>query len=107
MSCIDRRKGQRQPRHAFKTSSHLCTFLPQVTKKPSLGGQVWADGSIFAVGDCNYGCIGEPGNWEMPPVPKISYPGGMGGNGRMADGQLIVKLPTLFLEATVIFHSLV
>ena len=47
----------------------------QVTKKPSLGGGVWADGSIFAVGDCNYGCIGEPGNWEMPPVPKISYPG--------------------------------
>eukprot|EP00438_Fugacium_kawagutii_P009143 Skav206184 [mRNA] locus=scaffold1844:86363:95992:- [translate_table: standard] len=47
----------------------------QVTKKPSLGGQVWADGSIYAVGDCNYGCIGEPGNWEMPPVPKISYPG--------------------------------
>lgn len=47
----------------------------QVTKKPSLGGGVWSDGSIFAVGDCNYGCIGEPGNWEMPPVPKISYPG--------------------------------
>ena len=47
----------------------------QVTKKPSEGGGVWADGSIFAVGDCNYGCIGEPGKWEMPPVPKISYPG--------------------------------
>jgi len=36
---------------------------------------VWGDGSIFAVGDCNYGCIGEPPNWVMPPVPKISYPG--------------------------------
>ena len=47
----------------------------QVTKKPSEGGGVWADGTIFAVGDCNYGCIGEPGKWEMPPVPKISYPG--------------------------------
>ena len=47
----------------------------QVTLKPSEGGGVWADGSIFAVGDCNYGCIGEPGKWEMPPVPKISYPG--------------------------------
>ena len=47
----------------------------QVTVKPSEGGGVWADGSIFAVGDCNYGCIGEPGKWEMPPVPKISYPG--------------------------------
>ncbi|CAK9072932.1 unnamed protein product [Durusdinium trenchii] len=47
----------------------------QVTQKPSLGGGVWADGTIYAVGDCNYGCIGEPGKWEMPPVPKISYPG--------------------------------
>lgn len=47
----------------------------QVTKKPTEGGGVWADGTIFAVGDCNYGCIGDPPNWEMPPVPKISYPG--------------------------------
>jgi hypothetical protein len=47
----------------------------QVTKKPEAGGGVWADGTFFAVGDCNYGCIGEPGNWEMAPVPKISYPG--------------------------------
>lgn len=38
-------------------------------------GKVWADGTIFAVGDCNYGCIGNPQNWVMPPVPKISYPG--------------------------------
>jgi len=47
----------------------------QVVKKPTEGGEVWGDGSIFAVGDCNYGCLGEPPNWEMPPVPKISYPG--------------------------------
>merc|ERR1711870_84151 len=47
----------------------------QVTKKPEAGGAVWGDGSIFAVGDCNYGCIGSPGNWELPPIPKISYPG--------------------------------
>jgi len=47
----------------------------QVTKKPELGGQVWGDGTIFAVGDCNYGCLGAPPNWEMPPIPKISYPG--------------------------------
>ncbi|CAJ1443438.1 unnamed protein product [Effrenium voratum] len=53
---------------------HFNKYL-QVTKKPSEGGGVWADGTIFAVGDCNYGCIGEPGAWEMPPVPKISYPG--------------------------------
>jgi NADH dehydrogenase FAD-containing subunit len=47
----------------------------QVVKKPTEGGEVWGDGTIFAVGDCNYGCLGEPPNWEMPPVPKISYPG--------------------------------
>merc|ERR1712232_1109559 len=32
-------------------------------------------GTVFAVGDCNYGCIGNPPNWVMPPIPKISYPG--------------------------------
>merc|ERR1712139_239035 len=50
----------------------------QVTEKPAQGqsiGKVYADGKIFAVGDCNYGCIGDPSNWVMPPVPKISYPG--------------------------------
>jgi len=47
----------------------------QVVKKPTEGGGVWGDGSIFAVGDCNLGCIGEPPNFIMPPVPKISYPG--------------------------------
>jgi NADH dehydrogenase FAD-containing subunit len=47
----------------------------QVTKKPTQGGAVWADGTIFAVGDCNYGCIGDPPNFEMHPIPKISYPG--------------------------------
>jgi len=44
---------------------------------------------IFAVGDCNYGCItpisdneqmaggnpGAPSEWPIPPIPKISYPG--------------------------------
>jgi len=47
----------------------------QVVKKPTAGGAVWGDGSVFAVGDCNLGCIGEPPNFEMPPIPKISYPG--------------------------------
>jgi len=48
----------------------------QVVKKPSVdGGAVWGDGSIYAVGDCNLGCIGEPPKFEMPPIPKISYPG--------------------------------
>jgi NADH dehydrogenase FAD-containing subunit len=37
-------------------------------------GEVWNDGSIFAVGDCNMGAIKMNG-FEMPPVPKISYPG--------------------------------
>merc|ERR1711988_957877 len=33
---------------------------------------------IFAVGDCNYSCVEEPGKkpdeWPIPPIPKISYP---------------------------------
>merc|ERR1711953_87714 len=53
---------------------HFNKYL-QVTLKPSEGGAVYGDGSVFAVGDCNYGCIGDPPNWVMPPIPKISYPG--------------------------------
>lgn len=53
---------------------HFNKFL-QVVKKPTAGGAVWGDGSVFAVGDCNLGCIGEPPNFDMPPIPKISYPG--------------------------------
>merc|ERR1719443_745610 len=53
----------------------------QVVTKPQLGAEgnkVWGDGSVFAVGDCNFGCIGnmpfkEKG--ELPIIPKISYPG--------------------------------
>jgi len=34
---------------------------------------------IYAIGDCNYGCIEEkgkkPDEWPIPPIPKISYPG--------------------------------
>jgi len=38
--------------------------------------QLWGDGTIFAVGDCNAGGImGKDGKWVLPPVPKISYPG--------------------------------
>merc|ERR1712130_155161 len=50
----------------------------QVTKRPvgdKAVGETFADGTFFAVGDCNYACIGGPGNWVMPPIPKISYPG--------------------------------
>jgi len=43
----------------------------QVTDKDL---KVWGDGSCFAVGDCNFGCIGAPPNFELPPIPKISYP---------------------------------
>lgn len=44
----------------------------QVTTK---SGEVWGNGVVFAVGDCNYGCVGNPSAWELPPIPKISYPG--------------------------------
>jgi len=34
---------------------------------------------IFAIGDCNFSCVDapgvEPGQWPIPPIPKISYPG--------------------------------
>lgn len=60
---------------SFMFLGNLWACSVQYPRKPSLGGGVWADGTIYAVGDCNYGCIGEPGKWEMPPVPKISYPG--------------------------------
>eukprot|EP00397_Hematodinium_sp_SG-2012_P021623 GEMP01022350.1.p1 GENE.GEMP01022350.1~~GEMP01022350.1.p1 ORF type:complete len:459 (+),score=103.00 GEMP01022350.1:146-1522(+) len=47
----------------------------QVTTKT---GELLGDGSIYAVGDCNYGCIGSPDDWKsgkgMYPIPKISYP---------------------------------
>jgi len=51
----------------------------QVVYKPTAEqgkrGKPWGDGSVFAVGDCNLGCIGNPPNFELPPIPKISYPG--------------------------------
>merc|ERR1712125_238423 len=51
-----------------------------------LPGDVWAGGRVWAIGDCNYGCIMKPGidpknvpkgesPFIMPPIPKISYPG--------------------------------
>jgi len=42
---------------------------------PTKDGKVWGKGNVFAVGDCNFGCVGSPEKWIMPPVPKISYPG--------------------------------
>jgi len=39
------------------------------------GKEMFGDGSFFAVGDCNFGCVGNPPNFELPPIPKISYPG--------------------------------
>jgi len=49
----------------------------QVTLRPRGNeplGETWAEGRVFAVGDCNYGCIGNPPDWIMPPVPKVSFP---------------------------------
>merc|ERR1711966_22670 len=37
-------------------------------------GEVWGKGVVFAVGDCNYGCVGSPQSWQLHPIPKISYP---------------------------------
>jgi len=47
-------------------------------------GKVWGQDEkgyprIYAVGDCNFGCVETPGKppdeWAVPPIPKISYPG--------------------------------
>ena len=41
-------------------------------------GAVRGDGTFFAVGDCNYGCIGAAVDWDksgIHPVSKILYPG--------------------------------
>jgi len=49
-------------------------------------GEPWGGGRVFAVGDCNYGCLMNPAvdpkncpkgqtPFHMPPIPKISYPG--------------------------------
>jgi len=55
---------------------HMNKFLQVCTKAAGgVNGEVWGDGTTFAVGDCNFGCIGAPPNFELPPIPKISYPG--------------------------------
>merc|ERR1712032_1457699 len=47
-------------------------------------GKVWSEDEkgyprIYAIGDCNYGCVPEAGKqpheWPIPSIPKISYPG--------------------------------
>eukprot|EP00747_Dinoflagellata_sp_TGD_P196755 gnl/TRDRNA2_/TRDRNA2_67268_c1_seq1.p1 gnl/TRDRNA2_/TRDRNA2_67268_c1~~gnl/TRDRNA2_/TRDRNA2_67268_c1_seq1.p1 ORF type:complete len:392 (+),score=60.86 gnl/TRDRNA2_/TRDRNA2_67268_c1_seq1:70-1176(+) len=71
---------------------HSNYFMPKTTlsdKGPGGGGwilnnkhlqvvsrdqELWGGGAIFAVGDCIFGCIGEPNNWEIPPIPKTGYP---------------------------------
>lgn len=51
---------------------------PWVAKWPAISGRLGYP-RIFAVGDCNYSCVDEPGkkpdDWPIPPIPKISYPG--------------------------------
>merc|ERR1712203_531880 len=46
----------------------------QVVKKPTEGVGVWGDGTVYAVGDCNLGCIGEPPNFgkEIIETTKIN-----------------------------------
>merc|ERR1712137_1408790 len=53
---------------------HVNQYM-QVTHQSDAIGEVWGNGSVFAVGDCNYGCIGTRAKWILPPIPKISYPG--------------------------------
>jgi len=57
-------------------------FVDQKAVEAYREKQLWGDGCFFAVGDCNYGCLpAEPRKgvegmvFEIPPIPKISYPG--------------------------------
>jgi len=69
---------------------HFNEYLQVVHKDDQ--NKTWCDGVVFAVGDCNLGCIGKPGKpvaaepgkkgpapptWDgpLPVIPKISYPG--------------------------------
>lgn len=49
-------------------------YINKKLQVTTANGDVWGNGKVFAIGDCNYGCVGSPANWEMAPIPKISYP---------------------------------
>lgn len=49
-------------------------LLQVVTKN----NEIWGNGNIFAVGDCNFGSIGTQADWKegkgLAHIPKIAYP---------------------------------
>merc|ERR1719316_711921 len=58
--------------------------LGVVTKDPDnkpWGTDAKGYSRIYAIGDCNYGCVPKGqtpktiDQWPIPPIPKISYPG--------------------------------
>merc|ERR1712151_685482 len=49
-------------------------YINKKLQVTNAAGEVWGKGVVFAVGDCNYGCVGSPAHWELHPIPKISYP---------------------------------
>eukprot|EP00392_Amoebophrya_sp_AT5.2_P019245 g20007.t1 len=49
-------------------------YMNKKLQVTTASGEVWGKGVVFAAGDCNYGCVGSPSNWELHPIPKISYP---------------------------------
>lgn len=49
-------------------------YINKKLQVTTANGEVWGKGVVFAVGDCNYGCVGSPAAWELHPIPKISYP---------------------------------
>eukprot|EP00438_Fugacium_kawagutii_P004717 Skav217797 [mRNA] locus=scaffold1782:390069:396176:- [translate_table: standard] len=68
---------------ATQSSLHLPSKNQNLSVK-TRDGKLWGGDDkgfprIYAVGDCNYGCVDEPGkkpdDWPIPPIPKISYPG--------------------------------
>ncbi|CAD7923099.1 unnamed protein product [Amoebophrya sp. A25] len=49
-------------------------YINKKLQVTTASGEVWGKGVVFAAGDCNYGCVGSPSNWQLHPIPKISYP---------------------------------
>merc|ERR1712046_252262 len=79
----------------------------QVTGKSDLEGKVWGNGDFFAVGDCNYGCIGTPKKWILPPIPKNFIPRRRASYARMCqfDDQGSAHLPSVLNRSMLRSHK--
>lgn len=49
--------------------------LQAMEKLQNASLEPWAGGRVFAIGDCNWSCVGDPPEWDLPPIPKVAYAG--------------------------------